>query len=457
MDVILRLIISLYLLWLAYVIARREYGAMVVAARRRKVCMELRDGALAEYDDRHRAGITEVLFGPLSMAELEEYLSADYPHVEFIWVCDLAVLSEAEEVLRRYNMFPMELRACEGLPCRGVRRIYRSRSRRYKRLVIVDSETTSVADGFNCAVEAATYDLILPLERSQRPQRTALRVMAEAYGARERESPDWIVALAERSGAPRRVVRRYIEALATGDRWGAWRGRNYLEGIYLFRREAIIAVGGFVDGSAPCCDMVARVRLHDLRRRGRVVRHGPLRHSPHSHGPALRELFPSALHHFVPVVVAECLAQPTGDFSPDFFPDSAAQPTAKNPQNSAAQKSSGSAARPTAQKPQNSSRSSAAQKIQNPITRPTATAHTPQNPATQDDMEKKPNSAERPFAPLFRPLGGCDLLTGRPLPPAWLLDLISVVLWGVVVVGFCMGEPLGAALLAGLMIVERLW
>ncbi len=304
MNVIIKIAVLLYLLWLLYAIARREYGAKVVAARRRKVDMLLRDGMLAESDDRHRVGISEVIFGRLSMEELEERLSVDYPYVELIWVVDLTRQKDAEELLSRYNTIPMDLRTCEGLPCRGVRRIYRSRSRRYKRLVIIDSESPSVADGFNCAVEAASYDLILPMESRLRPLRSVLRVLAEAYGARESYHPDWVMALALRTDGRRRSAKAFVEAMATGDRWGGWRGRSEVEGLYLFRREAIIAVGGFADVADCCCEIVARLHLRRMREEGRVVRHGPMRHSPYSHGPVLRDLFPSVLQNFAPVVVA---------------------------------------------------------------------------------------------------------------------------------------------------------
>ena len=85
-------------------------------------------------------GISVLCSGVHAQEQVENLLSAEYAHYEVIVVLDsLRYPVEFAAFTARYRMIRVEYALSEELPVTGVRALGRSRKRRFRRLVLVDS------------------------------------------------------------------------------------------------------------------------------------------------------------------------------------------------------------------------------------------------------------------------------------------------------------------------------
>lgn len=250
--------LCLYLLYAVVVIVRSVVALWRVSSAVHRARLILRDGGASDSNDRHSAGVSVAVVGRLSAVALEERLSLEYPISELIWVAPLREVGGAEQILDRYDMASVDFISSEGLMCRGVEGLYRSRSRRYRRLVIVDCCGTT-ADCYNAAVEVAGYDLLLPLDTRTHLSPASLTLMVES--ALE-SSEGWVASFAANMSVGEHLAfaERLLLLTAGGGRNERIGGR-VVTPIYLFRRDAVLAEGGFVDGGVVVEELARRVRL----------------------------------------------------------------------------------------------------------------------------------------------------------------------------------------------------
>lgn len=94
----------------------------------------------------------------------EELLSTEYALFEVVAVVDgLADPALLAQLAARYRLFRVSVP-----PADGTRALYRSRKRRFRRLVLLDRPATDRRRACRAAAEAATYDYLLPLRPNER-------------------------------------------------------------------------------------------------------------------------------------------------------------------------------------------------------------------------------------------------------------------------------------------------
>lgn len=111
-------------------------------------------------------GISAVCGGVYDHDQLENLLGVEYARYEVVVVLDARhFFAEFDAIVSRYRMIRVNYAPCEELPVAGVRGLYRSRQRCYRRLVLVDRAQGSVYDDFDAAGCVATYDYLLPVRQ----------------------------------------------------------------------------------------------------------------------------------------------------------------------------------------------------------------------------------------------------------------------------------------------------
>lgn len=287
-----------FILYEAVVLVRCAVGLVRVSRALRRSRTILRDGGSSDNDDRHTFGVSVATIGALSSSALEARIALDYTYFELIWVADLKEMSGAEAILERYDMSPVDLLPSEGLPLQSVRRVFRSRARRFRRLVIVDCASSSLADCANCATEVASYDLLIVTDNRIRLSPASLTLLVDAL--LRKSQGGWVMGLAaNRVKANELMLAERLLLLAGGGCHSERVGGRVVVPIYLFRRDDVLAQGGFAEGVDVVGDMARRIKSAP-----RQVRHAPMRHSPHSHSPAMLRVT-NRYEGFVPLFVGD--------------------------------------------------------------------------------------------------------------------------------------------------------
>lgn len=163
---------------------------------------------------------------------LEELLSVDYLRYEVVVVGDISSDRRLVRLLERYSMVEVGAPVVDERLPNAPRRLYRSRRRSYRRLVVVDSAAEHTAERLDCALTVRSYDRVLAVERGVRLSPEALRVMVW----RACESPDTEVITAP-------VMTDDSVMGAVSEVWGFF-GRCRTE-VALMDGDAVVAVGGF--------------------------------------------------------------------------------------------------------------------------------------------------------------------------------------------------------------------
>lgn len=263
----LKIILYTFLAFVLYevvVLVRCAVGLVRISRALRRSRIILRDGGSSDNDDRHTFGVSVATIGALSSSALEARLAIDYTYFELIWVADLKEVSGAEAILERYDMSAVDFSPSEGLPLRGVRRVYRSRARRYRRLVIVDCASNSLANCANCAADVASYDLLVVTENRTILSPHSLTLLVDAL--LRQSDGGWVMGVAaNRVAADELLLAERILLLAGGGARNERVGGRVIVPIYLFRRDDVVACGGFAERGDAVVNMALRSapRSHD--------------------------------------------------------------------------------------------------------------------------------------------------------------------------------------------------
>ena len=222
----------LLLLLLAAVTAgclRRAVAACRADARRRLLTETYRTAV----DAVDGAGVS-LLCGRCDLRRLELLLAVEYPACEVVATMDANDDYEAfMAIVERYAMVRVSHSLSHELPTVGIRALYRSTERRFRRLILIDKLSGTDADDRNAAACYASYEYLWPLADECLPAEDAVERVA--------------VAVAECEGADIDVIRTDTGAPAA-----------------VYRREAVVLCGGF--GSA-ALERIPRRRIrmiHDV-------------------------------------------------------------------------------------------------------------------------------------------------------------------------------------------------
>ena len=206
-------------------------------------------------------GVSVLAAGFTDLGQVERRLSADYGRFEVIVLVDSSADEGVSELLSKYSMIEMNEAPLGELPCGRCQALYRSRQRRYRRLVVVDRRRTTLCDDFNCGVAVAAFERIVALDRECELHPRALQQMIVESSLSESGRPSAVCALRSRvqSGGLRRLGQA-VSMVAFGS------GARLLSPTFrcgdvvaIFDREEIIAAGGFRDESHPDAELLRRM------------------------------------------------------------------------------------------------------------------------------------------------------------------------------------------------------
>lgn len=134
---------------------------IVSGADKRLLLAEAR-GTLSDAPDVR--GISVLCSGADGPGQVRNLLDVGYPHYEAVLVLDSVRCPQMfAEVQGQYRLIQVNYNPSGELPVNGVRGLYRSRKRCFRRLVLIDKAFTSQKDDFDAATGIAIYDYVLPL------------------------------------------------------------------------------------------------------------------------------------------------------------------------------------------------------------------------------------------------------------------------------------------------------
>ena len=176
------------------------------------------------------AGIS-ILCGNSDIVRIEQLLVVEYPLCEVVATLDANDDYEAfMAIVERYRMVRVSHSLSHELPTAGIRALYRSRERRFRRLILIDKLSTVASDDRNAAACYASYEYLWPLADGCLPAENAVERLA--------------VAVAECGDADVAVIRTDTGAPAA-----------------LYKRETVVACGGF---GSPALDRIPRRRIRTI-------------------------------------------------------------------------------------------------------------------------------------------------------------------------------------------------
>ena len=162
-------------------------------------------------------GVSAVCSGITDEKQIENLLSVEYARYEVVLVLDAQRDTQAfRRIAARYQLIGVNCHPSEELPAAGIRGLYRSRQRCYRRLVLLDRAHGKRSDDFDAGVSVATYDYILPLRGQSRLMPRAVERL--------------VVELSEHPPGSIALVRSFMGDTAL-----------------LFARERVVRAGGFAN------------------------------------------------------------------------------------------------------------------------------------------------------------------------------------------------------------------
>lgn len=145
---------------------------------------------------------------------IEELLGQEYDRYEVIITLDAEQYAEEfRAIVARYHLIRVNCSPSEELPSATIRRLYRSRQRSFRRLILIDRELTDLYDDLDAATAVSSYNYLLPIGHNTHLCSMAVESIA--------------ITLSEQEA--RRVEIFY--SVATDS--------------FVFHRDAVIANGGF--------------------------------------------------------------------------------------------------------------------------------------------------------------------------------------------------------------------
>lgn len=158
MQIAVQIIIAALVLAAAAWIIMVVYGIARAASRRRLLRMSFD----SMNDTPARTGISVLCRAVSDFSQVENLLSVEYMNYEVVLVLDSAAdETMLTDILRRYDMVRVDSRLSYDLPVSGVRALFRSRRRCFRRLTVADKAAGH--DTLDMAVSIASYDYLLPL------------------------------------------------------------------------------------------------------------------------------------------------------------------------------------------------------------------------------------------------------------------------------------------------------
>ncbi len=192
--------------------AARHTLRIMQSIRTRK---ELCDEGTGCYESLGFVGCSVICSAVDNLYHIEQLLNVEYDRYEVIIVLDAQLHTEKfAHIIAHYRMIKVNCSPSDELPTARIRNLYRSSSRNFRRLVLIDCEQRSAYDDFDAAASVASYKFLLPIRSHTLLHRHAIESAA--------------IILSESNY-------KNIELLIS----------HVGKGCYIFRRQTIIEHGGF--------------------------------------------------------------------------------------------------------------------------------------------------------------------------------------------------------------------
>lgn len=164
-------------------------------------------------DSGDGVGCSLLIHSPRQVEEPARLLTAEPARYEVVVVVDGAQQGDLlRDCIALFSLIRVECRPSEEFPTFGVRALYRSSKRAFRRLLLLDGRSLSRDEAWTDAAAFATYEWLLPVEEARLP--TVVQV---------EELLSWVE---QHSGAP-------FMGVCAG------------EGLCLVAREEVVRCGGF--------------------------------------------------------------------------------------------------------------------------------------------------------------------------------------------------------------------
>lgn len=215
---------------------------------------------------------------------VRSFLALHFPEFEVVVVCDGPKDRTVEKLREAYALVEEPMVFRKAIDCKPIRAIYRSL--RHPNLVVLDKDNGGKADALNAGLNLARYpvfcavdaDSLLDGDALLRASRTFLeddRVLAVGGTIRPLNGATVRGSVVEALRLPKGFLERmqiveYARAFFSGRAgWSAMDALLIISGAFgLFRRQAVLAVGGYRTGTVGE-DMELVVRLHRRAREQR--------------------------------------------------------------------------------------------------------------------------------------------------------------------------------------------
>jgi len=215
------------------------------------------------------------------VSSVRSLLQLDYPEFEIVVVNDGSRDATLARLVAAFDLQPFPEAYWQRLPGKPVRAIFASRS--YGALRVVDKENGGKADALNVGINASRYPLYCAIDADSILQRDSLRRVAQPFlddpltiatggtvrvanGCTVRNGHLETVDLPRNPLALLQIV-EYLRAFLFGRLgWATLNAVLIVSGAFgVFRKDAVIAAGGYREGSMGE-DMELIVRMHRIHR-----------------------------------------------------------------------------------------------------------------------------------------------------------------------------------------------
>ena len=124
-------------------------------------------------------GCSVICYDVNDIEQIENLLQTEYNRYEILAVIDSRLYPDLfYTIVKRYGLISVNTIISNELPNAHIRALYRSRQRRFRRLVLIDEAYISPYNSLNCATLVASYEYIIPFNASMRLRERAIEYAA---------------------------------------------------------------------------------------------------------------------------------------------------------------------------------------------------------------------------------------------------------------------------------------